>query len=354
LPKGIGMSKSGRQGPKTETVLTGKSVSEREALDSAKAALGALRSSETPLGVLTSEEESWLATAFSHLNQIYENRELGGPGDNPFCVCEVGNVFVQFLAPEGEETLLCEAVSAKFVPEVAAILTEGGEGTLLKLGFEAPGASPNYSQTIKIEGVADLAYAARLGLRVLKQAYRITDFSAASFKIEIPRRLKKVLTLFLNEVNWKDAIEHDNDRNTDFVSVGYAIDGQSYRLVLIADERFTSLAVLLTSPIRIPKPRAKEATFLLNFLNGHMRCGHLEMGGNGEVLFNWVIDVGGGAAPCQFHRLVSAASYAFDEKSSTAIGAAAFSKQSAEEIIEDLKAAWKTADEKADEVPSTL
>ena len=45
----------------------------------ARATLEALRPNEPPLGDLTADEQSWLATAFAHLNRIYEKREAGRP-----------------------------------------------------------------------------------------------------------------------------------------------------------------------------------------------------------------------------------------------------------------------------------
>jgi hypothetical protein len=57
---------------------TSPDVHEQSKITCAKAALDALRPGEPPLGRLTSEERSWLATAFAHLNRIYENR---GPAD---------------------------------------------------------------------------------------------------------------------------------------------------------------------------------------------------------------------------------------------------------------------------------
>jgi hypothetical protein len=109
-------------------------------------ALETLRSGEPPLGSLTSEERSWLATAFARLNRIYEKREAGRPGKNAFCIFEVGKVYVQFLASWDAETLLCEAVSAKSVPEIAPVLKTEGEEALQRFGFKAPEVSPNYSQ----------------------------------------------------------------------------------------------------------------------------------------------------------------------------------------------------------------
>ena len=77
-------------------------------------------------------------------------------------------------------------MSAKSVPEIAAVLTAKGEEALRRLGFKAPESSPNYSQMLKIEGFQDLAYATRLGFRVLKQVYRVADFGSATFKIDLP------------------------------------------------------------------------------------------------------------------------------------------------------------------------
>ena len=158
----------------------------------ATAAMETLRSSEPPLGNLTSEEKSWLATAFAHLNRIYENREVGRPGKEAFCIFEVGNLYVQFRASWDAEQLVCEAASAKSVPELGLILTTESDEALHRLGFEAPEISPNYSQTIKIEGVEDLGYTARLAFRVLKQVYLVADFSSATFRENIPRRAADV------------------------------------------------------------------------------------------------------------------------------------------------------------------
>jgi hypothetical protein len=141
---------------------------------------------EPRLGSLTSEERSWLTNAFGHLYRIYENREASRPGKNAFCIFKVGNVYVQFYAPSDAEELVCEAVSAKFVPEVAGILGADGEMALRRLGFMPPEISANYSQKIKIGGVDDLASAARLAFRVLKQVYKVAEFSLATFKENIP------------------------------------------------------------------------------------------------------------------------------------------------------------------------
>jgi hypothetical protein len=83
-------------------------------------------------------------------------------------------------------------------------LTTEGDETLRRLGFEAPGISPNYSQTIKIKGVEDLAYAARFAFRLLKQVYRVPNLGSATFKVKLPRKTptsKKLPTSLATEQN---------------------------------------------------------------------------------------------------------------------------------------------------------
>jgi hypothetical protein len=164
----------------------GKYIFEQSKAVRANVALKALRPGEAPVGSLTSEEQKWLVTAFAQLNRIYEKRRAGSPGKNAFCVFEAGSVYVQFLASWDADQLVCEAASAKSVPEIASILQADGNNVLRSLGFNDPEISPNYSQTIDIKGVNDIGYATRLGFRTLKKAYRVTDFGAATFRVNSP------------------------------------------------------------------------------------------------------------------------------------------------------------------------
>jgi hypothetical protein len=161
--------------------LIGEPVFEQSKATREKSAIEALRPSEPPLGSLTPEEQNWLVNALAQLNRIYEKRSAGRPGESAFCIFEAGNVYVQFRASLDADQLECEAVSTNFVPEIASILQAGGINVLRKLGFNEPEISSNYSQTINIKGADDLNYAARLGFRVLKEAYLVADFGAATF-----------------------------------------------------------------------------------------------------------------------------------------------------------------------------
>jgi hypothetical protein len=169
--------------------------------DCVKAVIEGLRAGEPSLGSLTREEQSWLVTAVIYLNRIFEERKDGRPGNQAFCIFDVGKLYVQFLAPWDGEELVCEAASAKTVPIIGEILAKEGSETLRKLGFDPPAISPNYSQLIKIGGADDLGYAARLGFRVLKQVFQVTDFSAATFGENIPESKETTHEIIMKKVS---------------------------------------------------------------------------------------------------------------------------------------------------------
>jgi hypothetical protein len=150
--------------------------------------------------------------------------------------------------------------------------------------------------------------------------------------------LKDVLQQFLDSENWEDQIAHDDLDNTDFISAGFVIAGQRYRLILITAEVPQTIRVVLVSPLRIPKDRFREAAIVLNSLNVHMAYGNFEMDDEGSVFFRWGFDLEGATAvPMQFGHLINAGTSAFNELRASVIGAAAFSNQSAEVIIHDYK-----------------
>jgi hypothetical protein len=160
--------------------------------------------------------------------------------------------------------------------------------------------------------------------------------------------LKDVLQQFLDDEQWHDQIAHDDRDNTDFINTGLQIDGQRYRLILMTAELPVTLRVVLISPLKVPKTRAREAAIVLNALNVRLAFGNHEMDDEGSIYFRWGIDVEGATAvPMQFGHLINAATSAFDELRTAAIGAAAFSKQSAEDIIAEYKSAADRLSEEA-------
>ena len=103
---------------------------------------------------------------------------------NSYCIFEVDDAYFQCLAPYDHTLPFCEAVSAESNPEIGRILTPEKEDRLIReFGFAAPGSSsPNFSQEIEVNSASDLAYAARMAYRVLRDIYGVKDFGTATFR----------------------------------------------------------------------------------------------------------------------------------------------------------------------------
>jgi hypothetical protein len=96
----------------------------------------------------------------------------------------------------------------------------------------------------------------------------------------------------------------------------------------------------MVSPIKIPKPRMKEAAVVMNGLNNGLSVGNLGFQDDGTIYYRWTIDVEGAtAATQQIATMITAAASTFESSRSSAIGATAFSKQSGEEILKDYQEA---------------
>lgn len=127
------------------------------------------------------------ARATALLGQIHQARHLGRPGNSPYCVLEVGAVYVQALARAGCSTIQLEVVSAKSNVAVAATLTRAKVRLLTALGFAPPGPrSPNYWQEVEIAGQADLDRAGRLMAAALTFVYGIGDPGLVIATLAIP------------------------------------------------------------------------------------------------------------------------------------------------------------------------
>ncbi|MEA2907847.1 MAG: hypothetical protein QOI12_5234 [Alphaproteobacteria bacterium] len=146
-----------------------------------------LRPGEKPLDDLLPVGQNWLETAAQHLIQIDEIRKDEIIEESAYCIFEVGSAYFQCKAPNYTKHLFCEAVSAKSVPEIGAILSPKKKIRLMReFGFAAPSFSPNFSRKVEIASNDDLAYVARMAFRVLRDIYGVNDFSAAIFKLGMP------------------------------------------------------------------------------------------------------------------------------------------------------------------------
>ena len=168
-------------------MFLGEHIHEQRVSSGLKALAMAVRLGEPPLGSLSLAEQNWIVTALTHLIKIDEYRNAAKREKSAHCIFEVGCIYFQCLAPYYARQLRCEAVSAKSVPELGVVLTPKKEDRLMReFGFNAPGHSPNFSQTIDIKSDDDLAYVARMAFRVLRNIYDVKDFGAAKFNLSIP------------------------------------------------------------------------------------------------------------------------------------------------------------------------
>ena len=148
--------------------------------------------------------------------------------------------------------------------------------------------------------------------------------------------LKEAFQQALDQLGWSDEITHDDSDDTDFINTGYSIDGQSYRLTIITDERRQRLAVSMKCPIAIPKARQIDGAIVINALNVGLVVGNLEFPADGSVHYRWAIDVDGTTpSPEQIKVLINSATGTFDELRVSIIGQVAFTKQSGEEIVSE-------------------
>jgi hypothetical protein len=148
----------------------------------------ALRPGEPQLGTLSLVDQNWLASAIGCLVQIDDYRKGQTVNASGHCIFQVGPAYVQFRAPNYADHFICEAVSGKLVPAIAAILTPEKQDRLVhEFGFLAPGRSPNFALRIEISSKADSAYAARLAYRIFRDIYDVEGFAVAKFTVWPPK-----------------------------------------------------------------------------------------------------------------------------------------------------------------------
>jgi hypothetical protein len=169
-------------------VFSGEHIHAQSKASEISAWAAALRPGEPQLGTPSLVDQNWLASALACLVQIDDYRKGQTVNTSGHCIFEVGSAYIQVRAPHYADHFICEAVSGKFVPAIAAILTPEKQDRLVhEFGFLAPGRSPNLAQRIDIKSKPDRAYAARLAYRIFRDIYGARDFAAAKFKVWPPK-----------------------------------------------------------------------------------------------------------------------------------------------------------------------
>jgi len=162
--------------------------------------------------------------------------------------------------------------------------------------------------------------------------------------------LKSLLENTMKEWEWEDEVETNEEANVHTVATPYGIDGNSYRMFLEAHDGPQLIKMYLYSPLSIPEKRHREACVVLNRLNKNVYSGYLDLAGE-SVRYVHVVDVEGCQPEVQtVTNMRASAGNTFRSDIVQALGALAFTKLSADEII----AQYEAPDDDSDDVPDEL
>lgn len=163
--------------------------------------------------------------------------------------------------------------------------------------------------------------------------------------------LKNLLEATMKDWEWEDEVETNEDTSAHTVATSYQIDGNSYRMFLEGHDDAQLIKMYLYSPLSIPDKRQKDACIVLNRLNKNVYSGHLDLAGD-NVRYIHVVDVEGCQPEVQLvTNMRAAAGGAFRPDVTQALGALAFTKLSAEDIIAQYEA---PEDDDSVDVPDEL
>ncbi|MBZ5592363.1 MAG: hypothetical protein LAP39_09010 [Acidobacteriia bacterium] len=106
----------------------------------------------------------------------------GGPGN--FMVVSSGDIYVQFAGSPGNPHLLCESISAKYLPKKLKISSVAVKKKLKALGFTLGGDEiETFSRTYEILTEKRAKEVAKLALGILKDVYGVAK--DAELQIEL-------------------------------------------------------------------------------------------------------------------------------------------------------------------------
>lgn len=118
--------------------------------------------------------------------QLAQNlARLIAEGDSSsFLVVEAGPVYIQFAVGRGKKEVYCEAVSNQFLPADLR-LSDDQVAQLRRLGFQEPGASPNFSRTFSLAEEAEIHELAHLTCQILSSIYNCHSQSPVRFELAL-------------------------------------------------------------------------------------------------------------------------------------------------------------------------
>jgi hypothetical protein len=108
----------------------------------------------------------------------------GGPGN--FMVLSSGEIYVQFAGSPGNTNVLCESISAKYLPRNLKISSIALKKKLKALGFALGGDEiENFSRNYEIVNEKQAREVAKFALQILKDAYGLAKHSDLQIAVSL-------------------------------------------------------------------------------------------------------------------------------------------------------------------------
>jgi hypothetical protein len=150
--------------------------------------------------------------------------------------------------------------------------------------------------------------------------------------------LKQLIEATMKQWEWEDDIKTNEDGNLHSVSTNITLDENDYHLFLEMYDSSQLIKIWMYSPFKLPEKRFNDTCVVLNRLNKNIYAGYLNIIED-KVRFYHCIDVEHCTPEVQLvTNMRKAAGNAFRPNIVQALGALAYTKMSAEDIIAQFEA----------------
>ena len=107
----------------------------------------------------------------------------GGPGN--FMVVSCGEIYVQFAGSPGNPQVLCESISAKFLPKKLKISSVALKKKLKSMGFELGGEIETFSRAYEVVTEKQADDVAKLTMKVFRDAYGVAKDGEVQIELSL-------------------------------------------------------------------------------------------------------------------------------------------------------------------------
>lgn len=107
----------------------------------------------------------------------------GGPGN--FMVVSCGEIYVQFAGSPGNPQVLCESISAKFLPRKLKVSSVALKKKLKSMGFELGGEIETFSRAYEVTTEKQADEVAKLAVKVLRDAYGVAKDGEVQIELSL-------------------------------------------------------------------------------------------------------------------------------------------------------------------------